>query len=266
MAESKSRPPIWQLVKDAALELGGGGQQIAYAAIKRHVWDRYPDVNPSTLSCQIIICTVNQPSRVHYPENKKPRRANGPYDFLFTVGRGTVVLFDEEKHGQWEILQRQDGLAVHRLSEPMDPEPEAGDETQGGTFAVEAHLRDYLARNLPTLDNGKTPLSLYVSEDGRGGVEFQTDVGPIDILCVSPSGDFYVFELKLSKGHDAALGQILRYMGWVKRHLSGTHRVFGVVVASEVGKKLRYAATQIPNVRLMEYELSVNLRACALEE
>lgn len=266
MDEPKTRPPVWQLVRDAARELGSAGQQMTYAAIKQHVWARFPDVNPSTLACQIIICTVNQPSRVHYPENKKPRLANGNYDFLFTVGRGLVVLYDQEKHGQWEIIPKGTGLTVHLLSEPVDEATEQATESaQGGTFALEAHLRDYLARNLPTLDAGATPLKLYTSEDGRGGVEFQTDVGPIDILAVSPSGNYYVFELKLGRGADAALGQILRYMGWVQQHLCGAERkVQGIVVASDVGQKLRYAATQVPNVRLMEYELSVALKPCQL--
>ena len=67
--------------------------------------------------------------------------------------------------------------------------------------------------------------------------------------------DFYVFELKLGRGGDVALGQILRYMGWVSRHLSTKHKVFGVFLAAGISEKLRYAATQVPQVRLMEYEL-----------
>lgn len=39
---------------------------------------------------------------------------------------------------------------------------------------------------------------------------------------------------------------------------------YGVIVASDIGQKLRYAATQVPNVRLMEYDLKVDLRAVTL--
>ncbi|HEX9422222.1 MAG TPA: hypothetical protein VF899_03210 [Pyrinomonadaceae bacterium] len=103
--------------------------------------------------------------------------------------------------------------------------PAALDEQQSA-FALESHLRDYLARNLPSIGDFGAPLTVYTSEDGRDGVEFQTDVGPIDILATSPAGDFYVFEFKLGRGGDVALGQILRYMGWVSRHLSTKHKVF----------------------------------------
>lgn len=264
MTEQRSRPPVWQLVRDAAQALGGEGQEIGYAALKKHVWDRYPDVNASTLTCQIIICTVNQPSRIHYPENKKQRLCNSQYDFLYSIGRGRVVLLDQEKHGQWEIAAKGDQLVARMVEEPaVDLESQPSD-AQGGSFALESHLRDYLARNLPRLDEGRTTLSLYVGPDERDGVEFQTDVGPIDILARSQMGDFYVFELKLGRGADAALGQILRYMGWVKRHLCEQRNVYGVVVAASVGEKLKYAASQVPNVRLMEYDLSVTLQPCRL--
>lgn len=59
---------------------------------------------------------------------------------------------------------------------------------------------------------------------------------------------------------------ILRYMGWVKKHLAGSKQVFGVIVASAISEKLRYAATQVPNVRLMEYQLSVELHPVSLGE
>jgi len=32
------------------------------------------------MNCQIIVCTVNHPSRIYYPENKKPRVATLKYD------------------------------------------------------------------------------------------------------------------------------------------------------------------------------------------
>lgn len=106
------------------------------------------------------------------------------------------------------------------------------------------------------------PLTLYRTDD-RDGVEFQTDIGPIDIFATN-NGDFYVLELKLGRGPDATLGQILRYMGWVKEHLANEKKVYGIIVASDIGQKLRYAATQVLNVRLMEYNLKVDLQPVAL--
>lgn len=235
------------------------GCEVSYSEIKQFVWAKHPDVNSSTLTCQIIVSSVNHPSRVHYPENKKPRMCTGQYDFLYNTGRGRVAPYDPDRHGLWEITVSADGSLMVRVAQEGIAQLEvlttALDEQQS-SFALESHLRDYLARNLTKIGDFGVPLAVYISDDGRDGVEFQTDVGPIDILATSPNGDFYVFELKLGRGADAALGQILRYMGWVARHLSSQHQVFGVVLAADISDKLRYAATQVPQVRLMEYELS----------
>jgi len=256
-----SRPPIWQLIRDAMQYFN---REVTYSELKQHLWAQYPGLNNSTLTCQIIICSVNHLSRVHYPENKKPRLCTGQYDFLYNTGRGRVTPYDVEKHGLWEIHESADGSLSVRIAQEPVPDLGGGSlvpDEQSGTFALESHLRDYLARNLTNNADFGTGLTVYTSGEGVDGVEFQTDVGPIDILAISPNGDFHVFELKLGRGPDAALGQILRYMGWVDQHLANGKKVFGVILASEISEKLRYAVTQVPSVRLMEYELRFAVRA-----
>lgn len=260
------RPPVWQMVKAVVEELGG---RASYSEIKQRLWEHYPGTNSSTITCQTIACSVNSPSRVHYPENKVPRIANGPYDFLYWTGRGRVELYSPEKHGIWEVAKTEEGdLCVRQCQDGIEypaAEQVASSVTeQDGAFAFESHLRDYLAKNLPNLD-GAGSLSLFVSDDGRDGVEFQTDVGPIDILAKANNGDLYVFELKLGRGPDAALGQILRYMGWIKEHVAGDRGVYGVIVASDISTKLKYAATVVPSVSLMEYRLQIAMQPVALQ-
>lgn len=265
---NENRPPVWQMVKTAVQQIGG---ECTYPAIKAKIRSTYgDDVNDSSMTCSIISGSVNHSSRIHYNENKKPRIADTASDYLFNTGRGRVVWYEPEKHGVWEIAKASDGNLIVRLTDSDDENStsvtDAGEASTDayGMFALEAHLRDYLAKNLPTLPGQDTPLTLYRTDD-RDGVEFQTDVGPIDILAIG-NGDFYVLELKLGRGPDATLGQILRYMGWVKKHLAGNKNVFGVIVASDIAQKLRYAATQVPNVQLMEYDLKVDLRSVTLKD
>jgi len=254
------------MVKEAVQAMGG---ECTYPAIKAKIRSMYgDDVNDSSMTCSIISGAVNHPSRIHYNENKKPRIAETAYDYLFNTGRGKIVWYEPEKHGIWEIAKAGDEGLIVRLADSVGENPESAvDAVEANAeaysmFALEAHLRDYLAKSLPRLPGDDVPLTLYRADD-RDGVEFQTDVGPIDILATG-NGDFYVLELKLGRGPDVALGQVLRYMGWVKEHLAGEKNVFGVIVASDIGKKLRYAATQVPNVRLMEYDLKVDLRPVRL--
>ncbi|SFP98822.1 endonuclease NucS domain-containing protein [Parafilimonas terrae] len=123
-------------------------------------------------------------------------------------------------------------------------------------FALEEHLQDFLIRNLSTIR--KHNLKLY--DDGeRRGKEYPTDVGPIDILTVDDKGDFFVFETKLSRGVDRALGQLLRYMGWVKINMARNKNVYGYIVANKMDEKIKYAVEMTPNVFLCEYEMKFDI-------
>ncbi len=73
-----------------------------------------------------------------------------------------------------------------------------------------------------------------------------------------------VFELKLSRGADKAMGQILRYIGWLKQNFAEDKGVKGVIVAKNVDEKLKYAASIIPDLSLFEYELNFKIREVSI--
>ena len=152
-----------------------------------------------------------------------------------------------------------DGAAVTEvLGTPA--EATSTSEAEATSFALEAQLRDFIAANLPRIPINNVALKVFTDANGRGGIEYPTGVGPVDILAVDSGGNLYVFELKLDRGPDRALGQLARYMGWVKLHLAGEHAVNGVVVARAIDERLRYAAAVIPNVVLLEYEVEFRVR------
>ncbi|TNF32502.1 MAG: DUF91 domain-containing protein [Deltaproteobacteria bacterium] len=249
-ANAEDRPYVWQMIRRAVDELGPSTTNVA---VRNWILERWPDTNRNTISCQIIVCTVNHASRVHYPENKKPRKANLQYDFLFRPTRGELELFDSAKHGDWEIVEQEDGRNLVRRIDAPEPVP-----SESGIFAAEAHLRDYLADHLELIEPG---LSLYADEDGNAGVEYTTPVGRIDILAQDANEGLVVIELKVSKGPDAVVGQVLRYKGWVVHHLAVGKPVRGVIVAGHITDRIRYAVSQVADVMLLEYELAVTLKA-----
>jgi hypothetical protein len=157
---------------------------------------------------------------------------------------------------------RRKTLNERRLrGEPVaDSDDESEDLDEPPLFALEAHLRDFIAGNLARMTIASKRLTLFKDESGRGGVEYPTAVGQIDILTTDSEGSFYVFELKLERGPDRALGQLARYMGWVKLNLAGERRVVGVIVASSIDEKLRYAVSVIPDAILLEYEVAFKIR------
>ena len=52
-----------------------------------------PEINTSTVRCQIIQDCVNHTSRKHYP--------NGQQDHYFLIDKGTYRLYNPEKDGKW---------------------------------------------------------------------------------------------------------------------------------------------------------------------
>lgn len=88
---------------------------------------------------------------------------------------------------------------------------------------------------------------------------------PADPVFHDEAKNFVVFELKLGRGPDAALGQVQRYMGWIQTHLAKGKSVSGVIVANAISDKLKYAAKVAPRIQLMEYRLAVSLAPVALQ-
>lgn len=133
------------------------------------------------------------------------------------------------------------------------------EEEEGPYFSLEYQLRDFLAANLETVQINGNRLKLY-NDDKGSGVEYPTSVGPVDILATANDGAFYVFELKRANGADRAIGQLARYMGWVKQNLGLSKDVHGVIVARNISEQLRFARTVVPNIHLFEYQISFTLR------
>jgi len=257
------------MVKEAVEQ--SRGKTISNKEIQDYIIDRYGSINRTTINCQILVCTVNAPSRIHYPENQKSRVSNGKCDFLYSVKRGVVEKYNQEIHGLWEIYNAENGKYAVRKAEskiednivsgvdPCEVSTDVDNDTENKdfTFALESLLRDFIAENLPLIDNS---LSLFVSDDGIVGVEYRTEVGNIDILAQNKNDEFVVIELKLSRGTDVALGQLQRYMGWVKKNLSENNTpVHGIIIGKSITSKLKYAVSVAQNVSLFEYAMRFDI-------
>lgn len=99
-----------------------------------------------------------------------------------------------------------------------------------------------------------------MDENGTAGVEYITEIGRIDLLTVDKKDGLLVIELKVARGPDEACGQIMRYVGWVKRHLANGKPVRGLVIARHISDRIRYALADIPNIAAREYELNISLK------
>jgi restriction system protein len=127
-------------------------------------------------------------------------------------------------------------------------------------FAMEQHLEAFLVANWEQTEFAAT-FSIFEEDGEKVGQQYQTDAGPIDILAISKDKKrLLVVELKRGRASDAVVGQILRYMGYVKGEIAEADQtVEGAIVALEDDQKLRWALAVIPSVSFYRYEVRFKL-------
>jgi len=111
-------------------------------------------------------------------------------------------------------------------------------------YDSEEKLHQYLEANWEMTPFGK-------EWELRESYAYAGDAGEIDLLAHHRREDCWlVVELKKDKSPDKTVGQILRYMGWLKENRAGKEdKVYGVIVHSyPPDKHLRYALLVTPNV------------------
>jgi len=127
-------------------------------------------------------------------------------------------------------------------------------------FAMEKHLEDFLVKNWAQTELAQQ-FKVYEEDGELVGQQYSTDAGPIDILAVSRDGQrLLVVELKRGRASDVVVGQILRYMGYVKEQIAEPHQtVEGAIIALDDDQKLRWALLAVPNIGFYRYQVSFKL-------
>lgn len=149
--------------------------------------------------------------------------------------------------------------------ETVEPSTDAPASTPGAKttrFALERHLHDYMFDNWEMLDLAQD-WELYTRDgEPEAGYEFSTPIGRIDLLARHKRDPrWLVIELKREKSSDAVVGQVLRYMGWVQKHLiENDETVEGLVVATEGDPQLHYALEAVPSMSFKSYEVEFRLK------
>lgn len=211
----------------------------------------YPKIKSNTVGTHVEAMSINNPSRKHHPTVKP---GNG-FDLFFKLGPDRYRLWNPDSDGPplYKADFEKRNTAAHLPAEEIEADANEG----GSEFAYERDLQNYLSKHLYRIEPG---LRLYEEEEITG-LEFAAGGRYIDILAVDAQGSFVVIELKVSRGYDRVIGQLLRYMSWVEKNMEASKPVRGIIVAKEITDDLKLAASRISGVRLIEYEIDFKLRA-----
>ena len=120
---------------------------------------------------------------------------------------------------------------------------------------IETKLEQWLVEHWDDIDFGQK-LVIYTESGEAVGQQYDTGiVGRIDLLCeAEESNNLVVIELKRGRPSDEVVGQLARYIGWVKQNLANGREVNGIILAPEFDDRLRYAASAIPGTLLLRYQ------------
>ena len=128
-------------------------------------------------------------------------------------------------------------------------------------FALEKHLEDFLVQNWHHTELGKN-YDIYEEDGEMVGQQYPSDTGPIDILAISKNKkEILVVELKRGRASDVVVGQVQRYMGYVKEELADTGQgVRGAIIAFEDDVKIHRALSVTNNIEFYTYKIHFELK------
>ena len=253
MARTIYEKPTRALLKDMLKDMGLKPGQV-FTTSRTIEWfkQRYPKLQPNSIRAHLVQASTNDRSRLHHPST------NASDDLLFKVDSGQFRLYEPGKDpAPIHELVQGDVAREEEIASAAEDEDTAEAQPGSSEFLLERDLQRYLAENLDCIEPG---LKLYEDDDIRG-FEFEAGGGRrIDILVIDKTGAFVVLELKVSKGYDRVVGQLLRYVNWVRQNLADPgQRVRGIIVCRTMSDDLRLACASIKDVELFEYQLSVSV-------
>jgi endonuclease len=243
--------PVRLLLKDMVSQGGlKPGEILQRDKVLRWFHDRYPKIKEATIHAHLTKMSTNVPSRIHYNAS-----LNGEDDLFFRIDPSRYRLYEPANDPSPIYKSKTNGEVTDGPQELSIDETVS--EKAASEFAYEKDLQSFLSKNLFLIEPG---LRLF-EDEGINGIEFPAGGRLIDILAVDKNNNYVVIELKVSRGYDRVVGQILRYMAWVEKHQANPGQsVRGVIIAKAITDDLVLATSRVKDVDLFEYELSVSLK------
>ena len=124
-------------------------------------------------------------------------------------------------------------------------------------------IEKYLGKDFKVVSSKGHICDLATSGKEGLGIDVDHDFAPTYTISKDKK-ELLVVELKRGRTSDAVVGQILRYMGFVKEMLCDEGQtVRGAIVALEDDQRIRRALSMVDNVSFFRYKINFRLeQAC----
>lgn len=111
----------------------------------------------------------------------------------------------------------------------------------------ESELRDYTELNFNNMNFNLNKLTVIEKE-------YSLPIGTIDLLLKDDYNNFYIVEFKRNRSSDKIVGQLQRYMGYMRKEIT-SNNVYGLIVMKEINNKIKYSASENKNIKMYEYDI-----------
>lgn len=163
-------------------------------------------------------------------------------DVIFSTAR---VIVDEKDS---KTIKEKPQVIMAKSQEDYEEE-----ENQNMQFPLEAYLENFIIKNWNQINFGE-PLSIYIDEEGTPAQQYPTTEGYIDILAKDKDDNFVVIELKRGRSKQEVVGQILGYVGWVKKNLAEKNqKVRGIIIVADGNQTLLDAVSTVSDFVSVKY-------------
>jgi hypothetical protein len=146
-----------------------------------------------------------------------------------------------------------------KATAPAKPSAPTREPASGEGLVLDAaRIRQLIGEQPELIEAG---LSAHSDDAGREiGLDFETDVGRIDLLGVGADGALVAVMIAEPGAGPAIVPDILLRMGWVRKHLvKSTQSVRGIVLLEEIDDELGYAAAAVADtVEFMTCRIAIS--------
>jgi len=161
----------------------------------------------------------------------------------------------------WWLVDEKESLELE--TSETDLSGEGSISNNQARFGLEKYLHEFLIDNWDRIPISNDWELYQTLEEPQAYFKFRCPkVGEIDLLAKHRSEPrWLVIELKRGQTSDDTVGQVLRYVGWVRHHLAEDgEKVEGLIICREPDPKLKYALSMVPDVSLKSYEVNFELK------
>lgn len=153
----------------------------------------------------------------------------------------------------WALVQEDKELATGGVRE------------SDATALTEKAVEEWLQRNWGSTEFSRLGIDLCEpSTHGFRCRQVLTPMNTIDLLGFHQQRrEWWVFELKKGRTSDAVVGQIGRYIGWMRERVTPTEDVRGAIIVGRTDDKLIYSVRSNARLSLWEYDSQFAVRQVA---